>query len=201
MFFHFLSFSFMFFHVLSCSFIFFHFSFIFFYLSFIFFHFSFIFFHLSFMFLSFSFIFFHFLSFSFSLLGAQNLIFSGLNFVTISLDSSYVKNQFLGPSRVFFFHFLSFVFHVSFIFFHFLSFSFSLLGAQNLIFSGLNFVTISLDSSYVKNQFLGPSRVVPPWALFSFFSYFFSPVFLSFFLLFIFSFLIIFCSFLHFLIF
>ena len=53
---------------------------------------------------------------------------------------------------------------------------------------GLNFVTISLDSSYVKNQFLGPSRVVPLWALFSFFSYFFFSRFLSFILLFIFSF-------------
>ena len=42
---------------------------------------------------------------------------------------------------------------------------------------GLNFVTISLDSSHVKNQFLGPSRVVPLWALFSFFPPFFSPVF------------------------
>ena len=91
-----------------------------------------------------------------------------------------------------FFHFLSF----SFIFFHFLSFSLSLLGAQNLIFLGLNFVTISLDSSYVKNSFLRPSRVVPLWALFYFFPTFFCSRFLSFFLLFIF---LIFCSFLHFL--
>ena len=69
-FFHFLTFSFMFFHVLSCSFIFFHFLSV----SFIFLHFltfSDIFFHV----LSF---FFHFLSFSLSLLGAQNLIFFGL---------------------------------------------------------------------------------------------------------------------------
>ena len=44
---------------------------------------------------------FHFLSFSLSLLGAQNLIFFlGLHCVTISLDSSFVQNQFLGPSRV-----------------------------------------------------------------------------------------------------
>ena len=43
----------------------------------------------------------------------------------------------------FFHHFLSF----SIIFFHFLSFSLSLLGAQNLIFLCLNFVTIPLDSS------------------------------------------------------
>ena len=82
MFDHYRSFSFMFFHVLSCSFIFFHF------LSF-----SFIFFH----FLPFSFIFCHFLLYSFFLSGAQNLIFFGLNFDTISLDNSYVKNQFFGP--------------------------------------------------------------------------------------------------------
>ena len=101
-----------------------------------------------------------------------------------------------------FFHFLSFSF-ISFIFFEFLSFSLSLLGAQKLFFSGLNFVTISLDSSFVKNQFGGPSRVVPLWALFSFFSDFFSTVFFFFclFLAFYFSFFLIFCSFLHFLIF
>ena len=87
MFFHFLSFSIIFVHFLSCSFIFVH------VLSFydIFFH-----------VLSCSFMFFHFLSCSLSLLGAQNLIFLGLHFVTISLDSSSVKNQFLGPSRVVF---------------------------------------------------------------------------------------------------
>ena len=74
-------------------------------------------------------------------------------------------------------------------FFHFRSFSLSLLGAQNLIFLGLNFVTISLDSSDVKNQFLGPSRVVPFGPSFPFFhTFFFSRFFLSFFLLFIFSF-------------
>ena len=56
--------------------------------------------------------------------------------------------------------------------------------SQNL-FLGLNFVTISLDSSYVKNQFLGPSRSVPLWALFTFFfSPFFSAVFFVFFLAF-----------------
>ena len=50
-----------------------------------------------------------------------------------------------------FFHFFIFsIFHFlssSFMFFHVLSFSLFLLGAQNLIFSGLNFVTISLDNS------------------------------------------------------
>ena len=85
-----------------------------------------------------------------------------------------------------FFHVLS----CSFMFFHFLSFSFIFfvfVGCSNSdFFLSLNFVTISLDSSYVKNQFLGPSRVLS----------FFLPFFLSFFLAFYFHFLIIFCSFL-----
>ena len=98
-----------------------------------------------------------------------------------------------------FLHFLPFYF----IFFHFLflSFSFSLLCAQNLIFLGLNFVTISLDSSCVKKHFLGPSRgwVLHPFgSSFPFFPFVFSPVFCLFFLLFIFLFFLIFCSFLHF---
>ena len=62
-----------------------------------------------------------------------------------------------------FFNFLSFSLSFLFLFLCFFSFSFIFfffVGAQNLIFLGLNFVTISLDSSYVKNQFLGPSRVV-----------------------------------------
>ena len=104
---------------------------------------------------------------------------------------------------IMFFHFLSF----SFIFFHFLSFSFIffyflslfLLGAQNLFFLGLNFVTISIDSSYVKNQFWGPSRVVPFGLSFPYVPPFFFLPFVVFFLVF-FIFLIV-CSFLHFLIF
>ena len=57
---------------------------------------------------------------------------------------------------------------------------------------GLNFVTISLDNSYVKNQFLGPSRVVKKsffkkkknlWALFSFFPLFVLQSFFNFFFL------------------
>ena len=97
----------------------------------------------------FTFLFFHFLNF---------FIFSFFHFSFCS-----------------FFHF--FIFLLIFLF-HFLSFSFSLLGAQNLIFFGLNFITISLDNSCVKNQFLGPSRVQ---ALLSFFSsFFFSRFFLSF---------------------
>ena len=63
----------------------------------------------------------------------------------------------------------------------------SLSGAQNLIFLGLNFVTISLDSCHVKNQFLGPSRVVketPLGPLLPFFSFLFFSRFFVFFLLF-----------------
>ena len=75
------------------------------------------------------------------------------------------------------FFFIFFVFHFfhSFIFFNLLSFSFSLLGAQNLIFWGLNFVTISRDNSHVKNQCLGPSISgdVPLWPSFPFFPPFF----------------------------
>ena len=76
----------MFFHGLSFSFIFVHFLF-----------FSFIFFY----FLSFSYILLHFLLFSFILfvfVGCSNSdFFLGLNFVTISFDRCYVKNQFFGP--------------------------------------------------------------------------------------------------------
>ena len=105
-------------------------------------------------FLSFSFIFFHFLSFSFI-----------------------------------FFHFL--FFHFSFIFFHFLFLGWVL---QICFILALNFVTISFDSSYVKN-------VTPLGPLFLFFLLFFSPVFCLFSCFLYFHFLIIFCSFLHFLIF
>ena len=75
-----------------------------------------------------------------------------------------------------FFHVLS----CSFIFFVFVG-----------CFLGLNFVTISLDNSYVKNQFLGPSRVPLLGPLFLFSNYFFS----RFFLLFIFSCFLIFVHF------
>ena len=97
----------------------------------------------------------------------------------------------------FFFDFLSF----SFIFFHFSVF----VGcSKSDFFLGLNFVTISLDSSYVKNQFGGISRVVIGWyplgPSFPFFPTFFLPFFV-FFLAFYFSFFLILCSFLHFLIF
>ena len=110
-----------------------------------------------------SFMFFHFLSFSF--------IFVHL------LSFSFI------------FHFLSF----SFIFFHFLSFSFIVfvfVGCSKSFFGCLNFVKISLDSSHVKNQFWGPSRVVkgnPFGPSFPFFPTFFYRFFLSFFLLFIFT--------------
>ena len=71
-----------------------------------------------------------------------------------------------------FFHVLSF----SFIFFHFLTFSLSLLGAQNLIFLGLNFVTISCNISF-KKKIVGPSRVVTPLGPLFLFFLLFSTVF------------------------
>ena len=82
-----------------------------------------------------------------------------------------------------FYHFLSF----SIIFYHFLSFSFIFFHflcwvLKICFFLDLNFVAISLDSSYVKNQFLGPSRVAgnPFGPYFPFFSYFFLPFFVFF---------------------
>ena len=213
MFFHVLSCSFMFFHVLSCSFMFFHvlsFSFVFFHFlsfSFIFFHvlsFSFVFFH----FLSFSFIFLHFLSFSFIHFHFPSIFFHFYFLFFIFFHFLIIFFHFLSFSFIFLhfrlfsfisFHFLSF----SFIFFHFLSFSFISFHFLCLcwvlkiwFFSGLNFVTISLDSSYVTNQFLGPSR----GPLFLFSTFFFSR-FLSFFLLLIFSFFSFFVHFFIFLIF
>ena len=123
-------------------------------------------------------------------------------FVFFSFFSFFIFFHFLSFSIIFF-HFLScsFIFFhfllFSLIFFHFLSFFFIFFVfvgcSKSVFFLGLNFVTISLDSSYVKNQFWGPSRVVPLWALFSFF---FLPFFLLFFVFF--SFFLIFCSFLHF---
>ena len=106
------------------------------------------------------------------------------------LSFSFIFYHFL-PCSFILFHFLQF----SSIFSHFLSFSFIFFVfvgcSKSDFFLGLNFVTISLDSSYVKNQFLGPSRVVkkggtPLGPLFLFFLLFFSTVFLSLFLLFFF---------------
>ena len=73
-----------------------------------------------------------------------------------------------------FFHFLSFSFifqSFTFIFFHF-NFSFFLSGGLKIFFLGLNFGTISRDSSELKNQLLFVSGVLL-WALFFFFSFFF----------------------------
>ena len=70
-------------------------------------------------------------------------------------------------------HALSFLFF-SFIFFFFLSFFFLFfffVGCSKSDFSGSQFVTISVDSSYVKNHFfLGPSQGVLLCTLVSFFS-------------------------------
>ena len=146
MFFHVLSCSLMFSHVLSCSLMFFH------SLS------------CSLMFLSCSF------CFSFSLLGAQNLIFLGLNFVTISLDSSYVKKQLIlathlgggrgeggvkypfGPSFPLFF-LLFFVFFLAFFHFsHFCSFLHFLifLNVFHYLFSCISFKCVSLHGDVVS---------------------------------------------------
>ena len=72
-----------------------------------------------------------------------------------------------------------------------------------MIFLCLNFVTISFDSSCVKNQFLGPSRVVgtPFGPSFPFFPTCFFSLFCLFSCFLFFHFFIIFCSFLHLLIF
>ena len=102
-----------------------------------------------------------------------------------------------------FFHVLSCSFIFLSFFFHFLFLCWVL--NQNLINLGLNFVTISLDSSYVENHFLGSSRGVetpplgPLFLLFLFFCsfFFFFFFFFVFFLLLIFPFFH-FCSFLHF---
>ena len=133
----------------------------------------------------FSFFFIIFLHFSFFF---HVFIFSFFSFFHVFFFSIFHFSSF----SFIFFHFLS----CSFMFFHcsfiVLSCSLCLLGAQNLIFLDLNFVTISLDNSNVKNQILGPSRVyVPPSGPL----FLFSIVFFVFFLLFLFF---IFCSFLHF---
>ena len=83
-------------------------------------------------------------------------------------------------------------------FFHVLSWSFNFFVfvgcSKSDFFWGLNFVTICLDSSIVKNQFLGPSRgVAHLWAPFSFFSYCF---FFHFFVFFLASYFFIFSHFL-----
>ena len=137
---------------------------------------------------SFSIMFYHVLSFFYHYLTFSIIIYHYLSFSFI------------------FFHFLSFFFHFSF---NFLSFSFFFLFLcwvlKICFFLGLNFVTISLDNSYAKIQFFGPSggegRVGG-------FMYTFGPsftffllcffLFWSFSLPFILFIFLIFCSFLHF---
>ena len=99
--------------------------------------------------LAFSFISFHFLSFSDIFLHV--LSFSVIVFHFIFFHFTFL--HFLSCSFIFY-HLLS----CSFIFFHFLS-----------LFSFVFFHFLACYSSYVKNQFLDPSRGVPLLAL-SFFS-------------------------------
>ena len=93
------------------------------------------------------------------MLGAQNLIFLGLNFVTISLDNSKKKNQFLGSLFLFFLLFFLpfFVFSLAFYFqfFHFL-FYFS----ERKIF--LRFLLVSLTNMFYCWQ-RHQSVVGAPW--------------------------------------
>ena len=103
--------------------------------------------------------FFHFFHFSF-----LSHFFSFFHFFNFSFfPSVFLHCSFIFPSCSFIFLHFSFMFfmflHVpscSFIFLHFLC----LCWVLKIFFFGLNFVTISLDSSSVKNHFLGPSRVV-----------------------------------------
>ena len=156
--------------------------------------------------------------------GSKCVFFSGLNVVTISQHIRR-KKHFFGPvsggtplwalfsffSSSFFLLFF-FVFFSLFILFCFflLFFSFPSLPlspfplshlplfvrAQNLFFFlGLHFVTISLNISFVKNQFLGPSRGGTPLGPLLFFSSFFSLVFCFLFLHFILSFFLLFSPF------
>ena len=91
-----------------------------------------------------------------------------------------------------FFHFFIFLFFFIFLHFSSLFIFFVFVGcSKSDFFLGLNFVAISLDSSYVKNQFLGPSRMgvgTPLGPLFLFFLLFFSPVFCLFLAFYIFIF-------------
>ena len=132
MFLHFLSFSFIFFHFLTFSFIF----FLFLSFSIIFFQFSLIFFQIFFVFVWCS----------------KPDFFLGLNFVTISFDSSFVKNQFLGPSRVvvgtplgplvLFFPIFSCFIYIFFFFFFFFFFNFFIFSEEKVssfLFSCISF--------------------------------------------------------------
>ena len=137
--------------------------------------------------LSFSFFFFDFLSFCIIFLHFPTFSFMFFHFLSCSLMFSHV----LSCSLMF-----SHVPSCSFMFLHFPSFSFIFfVGCSKSDFLGLNFVAISHDSFYVKNQFLGPSRGAPFGPSFVF-SYYFFLVFLSFLLLFF-----IFLFFVHFFIF
>ena len=170
-FFHFYLFSFFHFFLFYHFFIYLIFSFFHFLHFLSFFHFSFIFFH----FLSFSFIFVHFLSCSFMFFHVLSCSFMFFHVLSCSFM---------------FFHVLScsfMFFHVSFMFFHFLCLCW---GAQNLTFFGPQIsLRFLLTVLMWRINFWAHLGWYSLWALFSFFSYFFSPVFClsSCFLFFIFS--------------
>ena len=149
-------------------------------------------------FLSIYFIFFvFFLSFSFYSMGAQNLIFFGLNFVTISRLSSCVKNQFFGPSRggknnpfgpsfLFFSSLFSLFFSFFFFLFHFLAFS-------SIFFHFLNFLTFSFIFFHFSFSFIFFHFLTFSFIFFHFLSFYqfltFSFIFFHFFNVFTFSFI------------
>ena len=96
-----------------------------------------------------------------------------------------------------FFHFISFcvMFFFFFLFFFFLSFSFSLLGAQNLIFFGPPFREMSLNI-FLKKKFSARLGEYPSFeASFPFLFLLFFPFFPSFFFSFSFSWILFFFSF------
>ena len=183
-FFHFLSCSLMFAHVLSCSFMFFHVLSCSFHVPFMFFHFPFIFLSCSFIFLHvlscsfmffFSFIFCHFLSLFFPFfvfflcsffLGCSKSFFLPrlpclINFVPISLDNSYVKNQIFGPSRggLGFFPPLGYFF--SCLFFPFFSFSFSFSISFHVFFRFFPSFFLHFPSVFLKRKSLPLSFCFP----------------------------------------
>ena len=157
------------FFIFSLFIIFLHFSFshffIFSFFSFVFRFFSFFHFSCFFHDFHFSMFFVFFISFIFFIF----FIFSFFHFLHVST----CFYMFLHASSCFFmFLFFFFCFPLFFFIFasfssFFISFSFSFLGCSKSDFFGLNCFKISCDISLERQHFFEPSRVVPPWALFS----------------------------------